>query len=117
MLVEPFCTPLAVDFEPELQVLRIGHFVFRDEPGTEWAERVAALALVPQSRPLDLKLPLRHVVNDAVAGDEVERPLFADILGPLADHDAELDLPIGLLRTARKANDRRSGRKSSWWLS
>ena len=102
--------PLAVDFEPEFQVLRIGDFVFGDEPGAEWAEGVAAFAFVPEAAAVFLERALGDVVRDAVAGDVVEGLGFADVLGPLADDDAELDFPIGLLRAAREDGRRRSGR-------
>ena len=50
---------------------------------------------------LSLKLTLRNVVHDAVAGDVVERFLLADVLGLLADHEGEFHLPVRLLRRTR----------------
>src|SRR5688572_26801227 len=60
---------LAVHVQPQAEVLRIAHLVGADEPGPDRSEGVAALALVPlAARALQLVLPFRHVVDDAVAG-------------------------------------------------
>ena len=72
MRVRAVLAALAVDFEPQPQVLRVGHFVFGHQPGADRAERVAALALVPLAAAFDLELALGDVVHDAVAGDVVE---------------------------------------------
>ena len=42
--------------------------------------------------------------DDAIAGDVIQRVGLADILRRLADDDAELDFPVGLLRAARDAD-------------
>ncbi len=72
---------VAVDFEPHLEVLRIGDFVGGDEPRADRAEGVGRLALVPLAAALGLEVALAHVVDDAVAGDVVEGVLFVDVLG------------------------------------
>jgi hypothetical protein len=80
------------------QLLRVRHFVARDQPGAERAEGVAAFALVPGAAALDLEFAFADVVDGAVAGDEVERFLLRDVAGLLADDHAELDFPVGLDR-------------------
>ena len=68
---------LAVDVEPHVEVLHVLDLVGRDHPGPERAERVAALALAPLRRALlQLELALRHVVDQAVAGDVLQRVLL-----------------------------------------
>ena len=62
---------LAVDFEPEFQVLRVGNFVARYQPGADWAERVATLSFGPLAAAVLLEGALGDVVGDAVAGDKV----------------------------------------------
>src|SRR5580693_1812024 len=92
---------LAIDVEPHVQLLRVLDLVLGDEPGAEWAERLAALALGPLPGALDLKDAFGDVVGEAIAGDDVERLIFAQIAGALADDDAELDFPVeltGILR-------------------
>ena len=95
---------LAVDFEPEFQVLRVGDFVLGDEPGAERAEGVAAFAFGPLAAAVFLERALGDVVGDAVAGDVVEGVGLAHVLGLLADDDAELDFPVGLRGAAGDAD-------------
>src|SRR5829696_5834954 len=87
---------LAVHVEPHGEVLRIRDLVLGHEPGSKRTEGRAALALGPGAAALDLKLTLRDVVADAIAGYEIERLVGPDIGCPLADHDGQLHLPIGL---------------------
>src|SRR6188768_2827653 len=54
---------LAVNLEPHLELVIVGDFVGRDQPGADRAERVGALALDPLSRALELKCPFRDVVD------------------------------------------------------
>ena len=62
---------LAVDFEPEFQVLRVGDFVFGDEPGAEGAEGVAAFAFGPLAAAVFLERAFADIVRNAVASDIV----------------------------------------------
>ena len=87
---------VAVDFEPHLEVLRVGDFVAGDQPGADRAEGVGRLALGPLAAALGLEVALAEVVDDAIAGDMVEGVLLVDVAGFLADDDAELDFPVGL---------------------
>jgi len=48
-----------------------------------------------------LEGPLGYIIDHAIASDVVQRVRFAHIFRPRADDDAKLDLPIGLLRSAR----------------
>src|SRR5690606_29841766 len=92
---------LAVDLEPEVELVPVRHFVGRDEPRTDRAERIGALTLDPLAAHFQLEGALRHVVHDAVAGDVIERLGLRHVAGRPADDDAELDLPVGLLGAAR----------------
>src|SRR3546814_21146545 len=55
---------LAVHLEPEGEILRVGHFVRRHQPGADRAEGVGALALHPLAGALEL---------EAAPGDEIGR--------------------------------------------
>ncbi len=92
---------LAIDREPHVERLRVGNLVLRHQPGADRAEGVGGLALGPLSRMLELEGALGDIVHDAVAGDIIQRLGFRDVFRGLADDDAELDFPIGLLRAAR----------------
>jgi hypothetical protein len=70
---------LAIDVRPDGEGLRIAHLVGRDQPGTDGTEAVGALALRRGARALHLKGALRHVVDDRVAGDMVERIGLVDV--------------------------------------
>jgi hypothetical protein len=54
----PVLHAMAVDLEPQVQGLRIGHLVLRHEPRADRAEGVAALPLAPLALPLELELAL-----------------------------------------------------------
>src|SRR5687768_5935346 len=56
-----------VNFEPEIQILRIRYLVGRHEPRTDWAERVGALAFDPLPRTFELERALREIVDHAIA--------------------------------------------------
>jgi hypothetical protein len=56
-------------------MLRVFDLVGGDEPGPDRAEGVAPLALVPGAASLELVFTLGDVVDDAVAGDMLERVL------------------------------------------
>src|SRR3954468_18563611 len=91
--------PLAVEVQPEVEVLRIADLVCRDEPGAAGREGRVALSFRPLPFPLELVLAFRDVVQDAVAGDVAGRFLLGDVPRPLADDDRQLDLPVELGRT------------------
>src|SRR3984957_11684811 len=92
---------LAVDVEPHVQFLRVLELVLGDEPWAERAEGLAALALGPLAGALDLEHALGDVVGEAIAGDDVERLVLAQVAGARADDDAELDFPVELGRIPR----------------
>ena len=89
-------TAPAVDVQPQVQALRVRHFIRRDEPGSDRSEGVAALALDPLPVPLQLEFPLGNVVDDAVTGDMFQGFGFGHIRRPCADHHAEFHFPVGL---------------------
>ena len=64
---------------------------------------------------LELVRPLRHVVDDAVAGDVIHRLRLFHVASGLADDDAKLDFPVDLLGARRHLDvvvrtDDRAGR-------
>src|SRR5215475_4504342 len=71
-----FLARLSVHREPHVELLRVLDLVLGDEPWPERAEGLAALALGPLARALDLKFALAHVVGEAIAGDRVHRILL-----------------------------------------
>src|SRR4029077_2166741 len=85
---------LAVDVEPHGELLRVLDLVLGDEPRAERAEGLAALALGPLAGALDLEHALGDVVGEAIAGDDVERLVLAQVWGARADDEAELDFSI-----------------------
>ncbi len=95
----------AVQIQPEMQVLRIGDLVGGDQPRSERAEAVAALALVPLRAAFELVFALGDVVGDAVAGDVLERALDGNVPRDRTDDDRQFDFPVGLER-ARRQQDR-----------
>src|SRR5689334_2408760 len=88
---------LAVDLGPQCEVTRVGHLVGSDDPRTDRGESVGALALGPLPAAIHLKFAFGNIVNDAVASDVFGRVVSRDIPRQGADHDAELNLPVGLL--------------------
>src|SRR5262245_35217248 len=95
-------TPLAIDVEPHLEVLRILDLVPGHEPRPNRAEGLAALALVPlPARTVDLEGALGYVVRQEIPRDRTHRLVAIEIARALADHDAELDLVIKLGRFLR----------------
>ena len=86
------------------EVLRVGDFIFGDEPRAEGAEGVAAFAFGPLAAAVFLVGAFADVVRNAVAGDIVEGVRLADVLRRRADDDAELDFPIGLRGAAGDAD-------------
>src|SRR5450759_1612648 len=92
---------LAVDVRPYSEVLRVLDFVLADEPGPERAEGLGALALGEGLPMFQLERALRHVVAQAIAGDDVHGFFLRQIARALADHDDELALVIELGRVLR----------------
>ena len=91
---------LAVDPGPELQDVRVRHFLAIGEAGPERREGLAHLALRPLARH-ELEVAGAHVVDDRIAEDVVEGPLPGDVARRAPDDDAELDLPVELLAAPR----------------
>src|SRR5438067_11577950 len=93
--------PLAIDLGPQRQLAGVGHLVGGDQPRADRAEGVGALALGPLPAALELKFTLGDVIDEAIAGDVLWRVVHRDVARLGADHDAELDLVIGLFRALR----------------
>src|SRR6266851_856078 len=93
---------LTIDVEPHAQVLRVLHFVLRDEPRSDRAERFAALAFIPlAAAALDLKHALGDVIRQKITGDGVLRFILGEIARALADNDTELHFPVQFSGLAR----------------
>src|SRR6266851_86647 len=90
----------AVDVEPDVERLRIGYLVGRDEPWPDRPEGVTALALVPL-RGLQLERALGYVVHDGKAGNTVQRLVLRHIFGAGPNDDCDLDLIVELGGVAR----------------
>src|SRR5579863_1086260 len=87
----------AVDGEPHVESLRIADLVLGDEPGPERAEGFAAFTLAPLAAAArDLKITLRNVVGEAIAGDCLHRLGLGEVARAAADDDAELDFVVEL---------------------
>ena len=85
---------LAVDLAGELEDVRIGELVGRDQPRAEGRERVERFSAVPLRALFDLRGAFADIVADEVAGDVVERFGARDALAPLANHEGQLDLVV-----------------------
>src|SRR5262249_60607518 len=84
----------AVEVERKVELLWIWNLIPGDEPRAERPERVIALCLDPFAGAALLQAPLRDIVANAIARNEVEGVLSRDVLGAAADHDRKLDLEI-----------------------
>ena len=71
-----------------------------DEPRSDRAEGVAALALGPLTGPLALQGPFGHIISEEVARNMIESPRLGYILRLRSNHDPELDLPVQLVGAA-----------------
>ena len=86
---------MAVDLEPHVQVLRVGNFIFGNEPRADRAECVGALPFYPLAGPFELEGALGEIVHHAIAGHVVQRFGFLDVFRFFADDYAEFDFPVG----------------------
>src|SRR5687767_11712448 len=80
---------LAVDREPEIERVGVGHLVAGDEPGREHAVAVDRLAEARKLGPAQ-----GHVEADRVAADVVERPCARHAIRLAPDDYGELDLVV-----------------------
>ena len=93
--------PLAIDLQPQAELLRIGHLVCRHQPGAHGGEGVRSFALVPLAAALELKGALRHIVHQHITSHIGQGVRLADIAGFAADDYAQLHFPVGLEGAAR----------------
>ena len=88
--------------------MRIAEAIARHEDGAERGEAVKALAAEPVVRKGKVAAPgtvaRRHVVDDRIACDHRVRVTHRDILARTAEHDPQLDLPVGT-RNLRRDDD------------
>jgi len=60
-------TNLAIDFQSQVQVLRIGYFIFCHHPRAQRTKSIAAFALVPLAGvAFELKFAFRDIIDDAI---------------------------------------------------
>jgi len=89
---------LAVQLQPEVEVLRVFHLVGGHQPRADGAESVVGFALGPLAGTLDLEFTLREVIDGAIACHVLHGVSLLDVLGAGADDHAQFHFPIGLLR-------------------
>ncbi|CAH0298202.1 hypothetical protein SRABI106_03699 [Rahnella aquatilis] len=92
---------LAVNFQPQIQLVRVRDFIRRHQPRTGRAECVTAFTFVPGAAAFNLEFALRDIVDHAVTGDVRHRIGFADIAPAGADHHTEFHFPVGFDRITR----------------
>ena len=92
---------LAVQFQPEVELLGVLHFIARDEPRADGAEAVGGFALGPLAGAFGLPSAFGDVVDHAIACHIFHGVFFSHIFGFAADDDAQFHFPIGFQRTAR----------------
>src|SRR3954466_3796157 len=92
---------LAVHVEPHVELLDVGDLVLGDEPRSERAEGLAALALGPLAAALGLEVAFRDVVANAITRDDIERVLLGQVAPARTDHDCDLTLVIEFGRALR----------------
>ena len=71
VLVDAILVLVTVYFQPHFKILRVGDFVFGNQPGADRAEGVGAFAFGPLAGAFELEGALGEVVDYAVAGDVV----------------------------------------------
>ncbi|MPN26029.1 hypothetical protein SDC9_173451 [bioreactor metagenome] len=95
--------------------MRIGNFVGRHQPGAQRRKRVMALALGPGAATLQLPAALGHIVGQQIAGHMGQSLLLGHAPRAAADDNAQLNLPVDLVRALRNLHriartaDRRHG--------
>src|ERR1700749_3293091 len=82
----------SVEIQEQIEILRIAHFMGRDQPRTHRTESAATFAFIPLRAALHLKSPLRHVVGKYVTGDRIESLLFGHVARGSADDDSQFHL-------------------------
>src|SRR5690606_19619965 len=94
-------TNFAVEFQPQAKVIYVCDFIPRSEKRTQRCKRITAFPLHPLAAVLELKFAFTVVVVQAVAGHIIHRICFFHVTCALANHNGELQLPIGFLAVAR----------------
>src|ERR1700694_384783 len=119
-----FLEQIAVNPQPELEVLRITQLVGRHGPRPHRAETVHALCEGSLGRcDVELELPRTDIVQNRVTHHVLQRSDAGDILCGSTDHDRELDFVVHLGDASRPA-DYRAGathrrgklRNDSWFF-
>jgi hypothetical protein len=87
---------MTIDLQPDWEVLRVWHVIRSHHPWSDGGEGVVRLAFRPLTLVIELKRPLRKVVDDAISGDMAERAIFTDVLRASTDYDPKFALPIAL---------------------
>src|SRR5215216_4226108 len=87
----------SIDLEPQCEILRVGDFVPRHQPGSRRTKSIRRFSLDPLAAALELKFAFRQIIDDAIARDMTKRIGFLYVTGILANHHTEFHLPVGLL--------------------
>ena len=98
----PVLPAYAADVEPHGQIEHVVDLVRGHQPRPGRVEGLRRFALGPLPAAFGLKGAFADVVDHGVSGDGGVGLLDrVEIAGPPADHDAQLDLPVGFRRAAR----------------
>src|SRR6185437_5606756 len=94
--------PVAIHAQPQLQRSGVSNLIPGHEPRAERPEGIAALPLDPLAAALELECPLGQVIDDQIACNVCQRLTAGYSTCALADENAELHFPIGLLASRRQ---------------
>ena len=92
----------AIHIQCHIKRLRVGYLVCGDKPRANRPKRVAGFALGPLAGQFCLKMPLGHVIRNAIAGYIIQCGVNTDIFAAFANDHAKLYLPVAMLRMARQ---------------
>src|SRR5580698_5025669 len=65
----PALAALTIYVKPQIKILRIGHFVGRNQPGADRTESIGALAFDPLAGAFQLKSAFGEIIDYAISGD------------------------------------------------
>ena len=97
----PILSAHAVHICFNTQVLRIRHFIGRQNPRPNRTKCVATFALSELASPLFLEITLRHIIHDCITSDIFQRVFFGHVFRLRPDHNPKLTLPVHRHRTTR----------------
>ena len=95
---------LAINAKPKRQIVRVGNFIFSDDPRPDRPEARGRFAFDPLAAAVNLKRTFRDIINHAIPGDRIHGVSFADIGCLSANDDAQFNFPVRFLRSLRDRN-------------